>query len=73
LLIKTYFDGIETQRSEFEDFAGVKIAHRIDVLKDGRLGVRIGIAEVSPAGTVPSKTFEVKGHEWTRAFTAEVR
>jgi len=73
LLVKTYFNGIETQRSEFEDFAGVKIAHRIDVLKDGNLGMRIRVTEVSLAGTMPSKTFEVKGHEWTRAFTAEVR
>jgi hypothetical protein len=37
LLIRTYFRGIETQRSEFVDFAGVKIAHRIDVLKDDKL------------------------------------
>ncbi len=73
ILIKTYFNGIETQRSEFEDFSGVKIAHRIDVLKDGNLGIRIHVNEVSPAGTIPPKAFEVKGHEWTRVFTAEVR
>src|SRR5579859_1638397 len=73
LLIKTYFDGIETQRSEFEDFAGVKAARRIDVLKEGKLAMRIRITEVTPAGTIPAKTFEVKGHEWTRAFTGEVR
>jgi hypothetical protein len=73
LLVKTYFSGIETQRSEFDDFAGVKIAHRIDVLKDGNLGVRVRVTGVSPAGAIPPKTFEVKGHEWTRAFTAEVR
>jgi len=35
LLLKTYFKGIETRRSEFVDFAGVKIAHRVDVRKDG--------------------------------------
>jgi hypothetical protein len=73
LLMKTYFGGIETQRFECEDFAGVKIAHRIDVLKDGNLGMRIRVIEVSPAGSIPARTFEVKGHEWTRAFTAEVR
>ncbi len=73
LLVKTYFNGIETERSEFEDFAGVKTAHRIDVLKDGNLVTRIRVADMSPAGTVPAKTFKVKGHEWTRAFTAEVR
>jgi hypothetical protein len=73
LLVKTYFDGIETQRLEFENFAGVKTARRIDVLKDGKLAMRIHVTEVTPAGTVPAKTFEVKGHEWTRAFTSEVR
>jgi hypothetical protein len=73
LLVKTYFGGVETERSEFEDFAGVKVAHRVDVLKDGILGMRIRITDVSPAGTIPAKTFEVKGHEWTRAFTAEAR
>jgi hypothetical protein len=72
-LVKTYFNGIETQRLECGDFAGAKIARRIDVLKDGNLGIRIRVTEVSPAGTIPPKTFEVKGHEWTRAFTAEAR
>jgi hypothetical protein len=73
LLVKTYFDGIETQRLEFEDFAGVKAARRIDVLKNGKLAMRIRVTEMTSAGTIPAKTFEVKGHEWTRAFTAEVR
>jgi len=73
LLVKTYFAGVETQRSEFEDFAGVRIAQRVDALQDGKLAMRIRVREVSPAGTIPAKTFEVKGHEWTRAFTAEVR
>jgi hypothetical protein len=73
LLVKTYFNGIETQRLEFEDFAGVKTARHIDVSKDGKLAIRIHVTDVTPAGTIPGKTFEVKGHEWTRAFTAEVR
>ena len=73
LLVKTYFDGIETQRLECEDFAGVKTARHIDVLKDGKLAIRIHVTDVTPAGTIPAKTFEVKGQEWTRAFTAEVR
>lgn len=73
LLLKTYFDGIETVRSEFQDFAGVKAARRIDVLKDGKLALRIRVVGLSPAGTVPDKSFEMKGHEWTRAFTSEVR
>jgi hypothetical protein len=73
LIIKTYFDGIEIQPSEFQDFAGVKTARRIDVLKEGKLEMRIHVTDVTPAGTIPAKNFEVKGHEWTRAFTAEAR
>lgn len=73
LLVKTYFVGIETQRSDFQDFAGAKVAHRIAVLKDGHLGMQIRVTEVSPLGAISSKTFEVKGHEWTRQFTSEAR
>jgi len=73
LLVKTHFKGIETRRSEFEDFAGTRIARRIDVLKDGALGMQIRVTEVSPAGPVPAKIFELRKHEWTRAFTDETR
>jgi hypothetical protein len=73
LLVKTYFKGIETQRAELEDFAGTKIARRIDVLKDGKLGMQIRVTEVTPAAPLPGKAFEVHGHEWTRSFTDEVR
>lgn len=72
-LVKTYFMGIETQRSDFEDFGGVEIAHRIEVLHDGELGMLIRITQLSAAGTAPANTFELRGHEWTRAFTEEVR
>lgn len=73
LLLKTYFQGVETQRSDFVDFAGVKIARRIDVLKDGKSEMKVRITEVSPAGPMPPETFEEPGHEWVRAFTDEVR
>lgn len=73
LLVKTYFKGIETQRLDLEEFAGVKVARRIDVLKAGKLGMQIRVTEVLPAASLPAKIFEVHGHEWTRAFTDEVR
>ena len=73
LLLKSYAKGVEMQRSEFEDFQGVRIAHRIDLLKNGALGMRIRVTDVSPAGPAPAKEFEVRGHEWKRAFTDEVR
>jgi hypothetical protein len=73
LLVKIYFSGIETQRSNFEDFAGVKIAKQIDVLKNEKLAVRIRVTEVTSPEAVSKKSFELKGHEWTRQFTSEVR
>ena len=72
-LVQAFFNGLQTRRSDFEDFAEVKVAHRIDVLRDGALAMRIQVTNISPAGVVPEKTFELKGHEWTRAFTSEVR
>lgn len=77
LLIKTYFSGIETDRSDFQEFAGANLARQIDVVKDGHLGMLIHVTEVSPASSLPSapspQSFDLKGHEWTRAFTSEVR
>jgi hypothetical protein len=73
LLVKAYFGGIETKRQEFEDFSTVKVARRIDALRNGGLAMRIDITQVGPAGAVPTKAFEMKGHEWTRTFTAESR
>lgn len=73
LLVQTYFKGIETRRAEFEEFAGVRIARRIDVLKDDKVAMQVRITETSSAGPMPAKSFEVPHHEWTRAFTDEAR
>jgi hypothetical protein len=72
-LVKTYFNGIETRRSEFEDFNGVEISHLVNITRNGSLGMSIRVTQVSPAGTMPKSTVELKGHEWIRAFTDEVR
>jgi hypothetical protein len=72
-LVKTYFQGIETQRLEFAEFSGVQVAHKLRVLHNGTLGMLIRVSEVSAAGILPDKTFELPGHEWKRAFTDEVR
>jgi hypothetical protein len=72
-LIKTYFKGVETRRSDFQDFRGAKIAHQIDVLSNGALGMRIHVVEVAPLETIPEKSFDIKGHEYKRAFTDEMR
>jgi hypothetical protein len=72
-LVKTFLNDIETRRSMFEDFHGVQVAHRIDVLHEGRLAMRINVTEITSPGNVSEEIFEVKGHSWQRAFTSEVR
>jgi hypothetical protein len=72
-LVKTYFQGIETQRLQFVDFDGVQVAHKIRVLQGDKLQTLITVTDLSIGGTIPENTFELPGHEWKRAFTDEVR
>jgi hypothetical protein len=72
-LLKTYFRGVETRRINFKDFGGVAIASEIRVLHDNQRGMLIRVADVSAAATIPDNIFELRGHEWKRAFTDEVR
>jgi hypothetical protein len=72
-LVKTYFHGLESRRLEFQEFGGVQIAHKITLLSKGNLVMLIRVTDLSPAGNIPSDTFEVPHHKWTRAFTDEVR
>ena len=72
-LVKSYTGGIETDWSEFAEFSGVQIARKLRVLKGNDLVMLITVTDVAPAGTVPAETFELRKHEWTRAFTDEVR
>lgn len=72
-LTKTFFQGIETQRSNFEEFNGAQVAHVMKVMRAGSVGMAIRITDISAAGAIPEDTFTVRGHEWKRAFTDEVR
>lgn len=72
-LVKTYFSGLEAYRSDFIDFDGIQVAHEIKVLRNGGIGMIIQLNDISPVGSMPDSTFELKGHEWNRAFTDEVR
>jgi hypothetical protein len=72
-LVKSYTAGFEIRPSGEEDYSGVQVAKRIDVIKDGKLGMRITVKEIGPANPAAAKDFKLKGHEWQRAFTAEVR
>jgi hypothetical protein len=72
-LVKTYFRGVETRRINFKDFGGAAIAREIRVLHDNQLGMLIRVTGVSAAATIPDNIFDLRGHEWKRAFTDEVR
>jgi Gram-negative bacterial TonB protein C-terminal len=72
-LVKTFFQGIETQRSNFEEFNGAQVAQVLKVMRAGSVGMVIRVTDVAPAGAVSEDTFKLRGHEWKRAFTDEVR
>jgi hypothetical protein len=72
-LVKTYGNGLETRRAIFVGFNGLKVARRVDVLNGGKLAMRIDVTDLGPSGTVDPSVFVLKGHEWLRQFTAEVR
>jgi len=73
LFRKSFLDGLEAVRSDFQDFGSVKVPHQIDVLKDGKLAIRIRVTDVTAPGEIPPESFELKGHAWQRAFTSEMR
>lgn len=72
-LIKTFERGIETRRSDFSEFAGFQVAQDIQVLRGNAVAMVIHVTGISPTKDLPDEEFKLKGHEWTRAFTAEVR
>lgn len=73
LLLQTFLSGVETQWSDFKDFEGFKVSRQVHVRKDGNLAMTIEVTDVSPPNATSADTFELKGHEWQRAFTAEER
>jgi len=72
-LVKSYTQGLEIDPSDVEAYGGVDVARRIDVVKDGKLAMRIVVKEIGPVDATAAKGFKLKGHEWQRAFTGEVR
>lgn len=72
-LIKSYSTGLETRRTDFAQFSGVNVARKVQAFNAGKLALLLQVDELSPLGTVSDKDFELKGHEWKRQFTAEVR
>jgi hypothetical protein len=72
-LVKCYTAGLEILPSKQADYENVQEARQIDVLKDGKVALRVVVIEIGPADPTAAKDFKLKGHEWQRAFTAEVR
>ena len=72
-LVKTYLRGIETRRTNFFPFDAFQVAKEIQVLQNNALVMLIRVNQISPAGELADSTFELKGHDWVRAFTAEMR
>lgn len=72
-LIKTYSNGFETRRSDFQQFSGLSVARSVGLYSNGGLALQLTVTELSANPSVGPRVFEVKGHEWTRQFTDEVR
>ncbi len=72
-LLKVRTQGVDVVFKNFEDFGGRPIARLILVRKGDKLVMRVKVTSVAtPAGVDPAM-FAVKGHEWTRQFTQELR
>lgn len=72
-LVKSYGNGLETRREDFVDFNGAKVARRVEVMIGGKVGMRIDVTALGPAGKVDGHLFSMKGHGWERQYTFEVR
>jgi hypothetical protein len=72
-LVKTYGNGLETRRLKFIDYDGVQVARSVEIRTAGKVGMRIDVTELRPAGKLDPHMFAMKGHEWVRAYTFEVR
>ena len=72
-LVRTYVNSMQTRRLNFEDFNGTSVARRVEVLVAGKVGMRIDVTELGPAGTVDPHLFTIKGHDWRRDYATEVR
>jgi TonB family protein len=72
-LVRSYVRGIETRWSDFAEFSGVQVAHRLTARKGAGLVMLFHVTDVGRAGTVQPESFELPKHEWRRTFTDEVR
>jgi TonB family protein len=72
-LLRTYFEGIDAQRSQFEVFSGAQVAHHIKVLYQDKLATSIQVTDILSADEPLPSIFELPGHEYVRKASTEVR
>ena len=73
-LVRTFFNGLETRRSKFGEYAGAQVARHVEIRNaKGQTAVDIEVTSIAAPGPEPEATFVLKGHDWERAFTDEVR
>ena len=72
-LARTFLNSLQTRRLNFADFNGIQVARLVEVVLEGKVGMRIDVTALGPAGTVDPRIFVMKGQEWNREFTSEVR
>lgn len=72
-LVATRLNELQTRRSKFEDYSGIGVARRVDTLVSGKVGMRMDVIALGPAGVVDSHMFVIKKHDWRRQFAAEAR
>ncbi len=72
-LVATRLNKLQTRRSKFEDYSGMKVARRVDVTVAGKVGMRMDVTTLEPAGVVDSHVFVIKRHDWLRQYAAEAR
>jgi hypothetical protein len=72
-LVRTYFEGIDARRSEFEYFSGVEIADHIRVTYKDTLASSIRVTQMLRAVEPLPSIFELPGHELVRKASTEVR
>ena len=72
-LVRCYMKGLDVRLMNVEPYRGVQVPRRVEVLKDGKLAMRVSVTDISTADPAAAKNFKLKGHEWQRAFTAEER
>jgi hypothetical protein len=72
-LIESYLNGLDIKRDKFADFNGVEVARQLQVMLAGKVGMKIEVTDLQAARTVDSKIFTMKGNDWRREYTSEVR